>query len=78
MIAPLEAWSEQRRTDYPVLLYSNSQTTGKKLVARLPYPDGEKNLNPENHDAEGEVNVYTSLVFWDQKNEDKESAEAYL
>ena len=78
MIDPLEAWSEQRRTDYPVLLYSNSQTTGKKLVARLPYPDGEKNLNPENHDAEGEVNVYTSLVFWDQKNEDKESAEAYL
>lgn len=77
MIDPLEAWSEQRRTDYPTLLYSNCQTTGQKLVARLPYPDDEKNLNPENHDAEGEINVYTSLVFWDLKNEDRESAEAY-
>ena len=77
MIDPLEAWSEQRRTDYPVLLYSNSQTTGKKLIARLPYPNGEKTLNPENHDAEGDVNFYSSLVFWDQKNEDVESAEAY-
>ena len=77
MVDPLEAWSEQRRTDYPVLLYSNSQTTGKKLIARLPYPNGEKTLNPENHDAEGDVNFYSSLVFWDQKNEDVESAEAY-
>ena len=77
MVDPLEAWSEQRRTDYPTLMFSNSQTTGKKLVARLPYPNGEKTLNPENHDAEGEVNFYSSLVFWDQKNEDRESAEAY-
>jgi hypothetical protein len=77
MVDPLEAWSEQRRTDYPTLKFSNSQTTGKKLVARLPYPNGEKTLNPENHDAEGEVNFYSSLVFWDQKNEDRESAEAY-
>ena len=77
MVDPLEAWSEQRRTDYPVLLCSNSQTTGNKLIARLPYPNGEKTLNPENHDAEGDVNFYSSLVFWDQKNEDVESAEAY-
>ena len=77
MIDPLEAWSEQRRTDYPVLLCSNSQTVGNKLIARLPYPNGEKTLNPENHDAEGDVNFYSSLVFWDQKNEDVESAEAY-
>ena len=77
MVDPLEAWSEQRRTDYPVLLCSNSQTVGNKLIARLPYPNGEKTLNPENHDAEGDVNFYSSLVFWDQKNEDVESAEAY-
>lgn len=77
MIDPLEAWAEQRRTDYPVLQASNSQAKGYKLIARFPYPNTEKNLNPTNHDAEGDVDVYTSLVFWDLKNEDVKMAEAY-
>lgn len=77
MIDPLEAWSEQRRTDYPVLQSSNCQAKGNKLVARFPYPDTEKNLNPTNHNAEGEIDVYTSLVFWDLKNDDVKRTEIY-
>lgn len=77
MVDPLEAWSEQRRTDYPVLQASNCQAKGSKLIARFPYPDSEKNLNPVNHNAEGEIDVYTSLVFWDLKNEDVKRTEIY-
>lgn len=75
MIDPLEAWSEQRRTDYPVLKVSHSQAKGQKLIIRLPYPDTERNLNPNNFK---EIDIYESLIFWDQKNEERETVSDYL
>lgn len=67
-VNPLEAWSEQRRTDMPKLKRSVS-ANGTKLICRLPYPQGERTLNPELVAAEGDVNVYETRVFWDTKND---------
>lgn len=75
MIDPLEAWSEQRRTDYPKLKVSHSQAKGSKLIIRLPYPDTERNLNPNNFT---EIDIFESLIFWDQKNEEAEKVNDYL
>ena len=75
MIDPLEAWSEQRRTDYPVLKVSHSQAKGQKLIIRFPYPNTERNLNPNNFK---EIDIYESLIFWDQKNEERETVSDYL
>ncbi|WP_455665372.1 SusD/RagB family nutrient-binding outer membrane lipoprotein [Phocaeicola sp.] len=75
MIDPLEAWSEQRRTDYPVLKISHSQAKGQKLIIRLPYPNTEKNLNPNNFK---EIDIFEDLIFWDKKNEPRETVSDYL
>lgn len=75
MIDPLEAWSEQRRTDYPALKVSHSQAKGNKLIIRFPYPNTEKNLNPNNFK---EIDIFDSLIFWDKKNEPTETVSDYL
>lgn len=75
-IDPLEAWSEVRRTDMPNFLHaSNSIAEGNKIIARFLYPNGEKNLNPENY-VDG-IDVYNDLVFWDVKNENVDRAPTY-
>ena len=75
-IDPLEAWSEIRRTDMPNFLHaSNSIAEGSKIIARFLYPNGEKNLNPDNY--VDDINVYNDLVFWDQKNESVDRAPTY-
>lgn len=78
MIDPQEAWSEQRRTDYPVLYASHSLVKGSKLIARFPYPSNEQNINPNNFDAQGEIDIFNSLIFWDKKNDDVEKAPIYM
>lgn len=76
MVDPLEAWAELRRTDMPNFLHaSNSIASGSKIIARFLYPNTEKNLNPENY--VDNIDVYTSLVFWDVKNDDVERAPTY-
>lgn len=75
MIDPLEAWSEQRRTDYPALNASHSLAKGSKLIIRLPYPNNEKNLNPNNF---VDIDIFDSLIFWDKKNDVVEKTPDYL
>lgn len=67
-VNPLEAWSEQRRTDLPKLKRSVSSSS-TKLICRLPYPQTERNMNADQVAAQGEVNIYDSRIFWDTKNE---------
>ncbi len=74
---PAEAWIEQRRTDFPKLQASNSGQENK-IICKLPYPQSERNLNAENVKAEGEVNIYNNLLFWDLKNDIVQRAEPYL
>lgn len=66
MVDPLEAWSEVRRTDLPVLHASNCAQYSNKMMARFLYPNTEKNLNPDNYKAD--VDVFDTLIFWDTKN----------
>ncbi|OAV68496.1 Susd and RagB outer membrane lipoprotein [Bacteroidales bacterium Barb4] len=68
-VSPYEAWSEQRRSDYPRLTRSASIANGNKLIARFHYPDKERILNGDRVKAEGEIDIYESLVFWDKKND---------
>lgn len=78
MLDPQEAWSEQRRTDYPVLHASSSLNRGSKIIARFPYPSNEQTINPDNYNAQGEIDIFDSLIFWDKKNEEVEKAPDYL
>lgn len=66
MVDPLEAWSEVRRTDLPVLHTSNSAQYSNKIMARFLYPNTEKNLNPDNYRSD--IDVFETLVFWDKEN----------
>jgi hypothetical protein len=70
-----EAWSEYRRTGYPVssstvldnpygsMASIQSQATRPdKLPTRLPYPGSEAATNASN--VPQNINVYTSTIFW--------------
>ena len=65
-----EAWSEQRRLDYPVLVPGPDAAT-TTIPTRLPYPDSENSLNQANLAAAranqgGETGTSISgKVWWD-------------
>jgi hypothetical protein len=61
----LEAWSEFRRTNFPVLPESASAVAGAKLPVRLLYPNTELGSNGENIKAQGTIDAFTSKIFWD-------------
>lgn len=73
---PLESWFEQRRNDLPKLKASH-QAQSPKLISKLPYPQTERNLNSEEVEKQGDVDVYESLVFWDLVNPRVEMTELY-
>ncbi len=58
-----EAWTEYRRTNYPVTPPSISASTPPPV--RLYYPSTEKGSNDANVSAQGAINVTTSRLFWD-------------
>ena len=61
----LEAWSEYRRTNYPVTPPSASAPVGAKLPLRLFYPQSESTSNGENVKAQGTIDVFNTRIFWD-------------
>lgn len=61
----LEAWSEFRRTNFPVLPESASAQAGSKLPVRLFYPSTEEGSNGANVKAQGTIDVFSSKLFWD-------------
>jgi hypothetical protein len=61
----LEAWSEFRRTNYPVTPPSLSTSPTAPLPVRLYYPQSELASNGTNVTAQGTINVFTSRLFWD-------------
>ena len=63
---PMEAWFEQRRTDLPVLPASYQGLRRNQNFCILPYPQTERNLNMAN--IPYEADIYSTLVFWDEKN----------
>lgn len=75
MVDPLEAWSEVRRTDLPVLHASNCAQYSNKMMARFLYPNTEKNLNPDNYRSD--IDVFTTLIFWDKENPDLQKSTTF-
>lgn len=73
----LEAWNEMRRTDYPLLKASN-QAAESKWICHCPYPQTERNLNMVNVAKQQEIDPFSTLVFWDKKNDIIERTELYL
>jgi hypothetical protein len=61
----LEAWTEYRRTNFPVIPKSASASASAVPPVRLYYPDTELGSNGENVKAQGTINVSTSRLFWD-------------
>ena len=70
-----EAWAEQRRTGYPVVLkragddYEQGITQGT-IPNRIPYPDAELNTNYTNANAARENQGGDDMLnklWWDRK-----------
>jgi hypothetical protein len=61
----LEAWSEFRRTNFPVTPPSASTTASAPLPKRLFYPQSELASNGANVLAQGTIDVFTTRIFWD-------------
>ncbi|MFT3904468.1 MAG: SusD/RagB family nutrient-binding outer membrane lipoprotein [Niabella sp.] len=68
-----EAWSNWRRTGYPVLTpvnYPNNATNGV-IPRRFPYPTAEEASNPDNYKAASAAvpggDLLTGRVWWDKQ-----------
>jgi hypothetical protein len=60
-----EAWSEQRRTNYPPIPLSLGAPVGSLPAIRLFYPNTELGSNGANVLAQGTIDIFTSRIFWD-------------
>ncbi len=61
----LEAWSEYRRTNFPVTPPSLSTAANAPRPLRLFYPQAELASNGENVLAQGTIDVFATRIFWD-------------
>jgi len=61
----LEAWSEFRRTNFPVTPPSLSTSATQALPKRLFYPQAELIANGANVTAQGTIDIFTTRIFWD-------------
>jgi hypothetical protein len=61
-----EAWSDWRRTGYPVLTPTNfpGNVTGGTIPQRLKYPNAEVVGNPNFESGSTNPNTYTTKVWW--------------
>lgn len=58
----LEAWSEQRRTNFPPIPLSASAPAGSRPPVRLFYPGSETASNPNTPTT---VDIFSNRLFWD-------------
>jgi hypothetical protein len=65
----IEPWSDYRRLELPADMPISiaSTVTTRKIPVRMLYPQPEYNTNRTNVTAEGDVNQFTSRIFWDVK-----------
>ena len=63
--SPFEAWSDYRRLGLPAVPISQDPSTSvKQIPVRLFYPQSEYNYNSVNVQAQGNINQFTSKIFW--------------
>lgn len=65
-ISPLETWTDYRRNGrYPDLPASlDPARVGSTIPIRLPYDLKEYALNAENVNTQGQINIFTSKIWW--------------
>jgi hypothetical protein len=62
----IEAWSEYRRTNYPMLTFPAATLSGYQTPPnRLVYPTSEKTRNGVNYQAVQAKDTRTTKIFWD-------------
>jgi hypothetical protein len=63
----VEAWTELRRTNYPVLTFVPDPSTPEAVMppSRLVYPGTEKVYNAINFEAVSQSDFPTTKIFWD-------------
>jgi hypothetical protein len=68
-IAPVTIWSDYRRTGYPSGLHFSVDPAKENDTppVRLLYPQDEINVNNANVVAEGDINAFTSKIFWQNR-----------
>ncbi|MFT3705211.1 MAG: SusD/RagB family nutrient-binding outer membrane lipoprotein [Agriterribacter sp.] len=61
-----EVWTDYRRNGaYPAIpLSAHPDRTATVLPIRLPYPENEYKVNSTNVNAQGEINIFTSKIWW--------------
>lgn len=66
-IDPLESWSDQRRLNFlpPGFMSVNPNSTKTTLPLRLAYPLSEYTTNGDNVNAQGQIDIYASKLFWE-------------
>lgn len=66
-ISPMPIWTDYRRTGYPDFLHFTAQAARQNNTPpiRMYYPQTELNVNNANVQAQGEINLFTSKIFWD-------------
>jgi len=66
-IDPLEAWADERRLHFlpPGYISVNPNRISNTLPLRLLYPQSEYTTNAENVQAVGNINQFTTKIFWE-------------
>jgi len=66
-IDPREAWADERRLHFlpPGFISNNPSKLANELPLRLLYPQSEYTTNNESVSAVGQINQFTTKIFWE-------------
>lgn len=68
-IAPVEIWTDYRRSGIPNFLTFSADPNKANVTppVRLLYPQREISVNNDNVVAVGTINAFTSKIFWQNR-----------
>jgi len=68
-ISPMAIWTDYRRTGYPDFIHWSADPAKLNVTppVRLLYPQTEISTNNENVLAQGDISLFTSKIFWQNR-----------
>ena len=68
-LSPMPIWTDYRRTGFPDFLHWSQDANRKNDTppVRLYYPQTEISTNNDNVLAQGDINLFTSKIFWQNR-----------
>jgi hypothetical protein len=68
-VAPVEVWTDYRRTGIPTFLHFSPDPVREHDTPpiRLLYPQNELDVNSDNVLAVGDIDAFTSKIFWQNR-----------